>query len=130
MLGLSRSRHVLSCLPRISFGDCPVVMWLWYDSGIGTESLRTPGFLQSASSSLMYTSGQPYQLIHSMTDVRGMWSTIVLHELSKLLTVETRDCSGSPNVAKVLLIFLLVTSDVDDFVMCISIYLECSSMRD
>ena len=36
------------------------------------------------------------------------------------------NCSGSPNVAKVLLI---VTSDVDDFVMCTSIHLECASMK-
>ena len=38
-------------------------------------------------------------------------------------------CYGSPNVAKVLFIFSLVTNDVDNFVMCTSIYLECTSMR-
>ena len=49
--------------------------------------------------------------------------SVVLHGLSKLLTGETRaivsytSCSGSPNVAKLLLIFSIVTSDVDDFVM-------------
>ena len=61
--------------------------------------------------------------------------SVVPHELSKnsslvnLVPLSVTTCSGSPIVAKVLLIFSLVTSDVDDFVMCTSIYLECSSMR-
>ena len=49
--------------------------------------------------------------------------------LVKLVPLSVTSCSGSPNVAKVLIIFSIVTSDVDDFVMCTSIHLECASMR-
>ena len=57
---------------------------------------------------------------------------MAMHELWKLLTDEIRgitSCSDSPNVAKVLLILPMVTSDVDDLVMCTSIHIECASMR-
>ena len=65
-----------------------------------------------------------------------MWCTLLFRmncqknsSLVNLVPLSVTTCSGSPNVAKTLLIFSLVTSDVDDFVLCTSIYLECSSMR-
>ena len=64
-----------------------------------------------------------------------MWCTLLFcmnrrnSSLVKLVPLSVTSCSGSPNVAKVLLIFLIVTTDVDDFVMCTFIYLECASMR-
>ena len=64
-----------------------------------------------------------------------MWCTLLFcmkcqnSSLEKLGPLSVTSCSGSPNVAEVFLIFSMVTNDVDDFVMCTSIHLECASMR-
>ena len=64
-----------------------------------------------------------------------MWCTLLFcmncqkSSLVNVLPLSVTSCSGSPNVAKTLLIFSLVTSDVDDFVMCTYIHLEYSSIK-
>ena len=64
-----------------------------------------------------------------------MWCTSLFcmncrkSSLVNLVPLSVTSCSGSPNVANVLLIFSMVASNVDDFVRCTSIHLECSSMK-